>query len=134
VPGKDTLMVTANADIIQTGKIPIEGDYITGTGTQLLSRNMDFTTGSTSKYTFFNLLKLGEKPYMPVQATDSIVGKEEVETPAGTFECYKVKNIVPGIIGYSYYTTDNRHIKVKTELIDPQSGKVSMTHILQKYE
>ena len=60
------------------------------------------------------------------------IGTENVTTPLGSFECYKVKNIVPGGFGYSYYTKDNEHLPVMTELIHPETGKPMSTVTLVK--
>ena len=106
----------------------------TTVGFRLVSRNMDFKIGNVRDYEFINLLTLKDTISKAPEARDSIMGIENVRTPAGTFDCYKVKNMVSGSESYNYYTTDARHIPVKTEIIDPKSGQPTMTQILQKYE
>ncbi len=141
----DTLVVKAKADLgkltinfnsrrLPRSILPLTAPLTTTVGFRLVSRNMDFKIGNTRDYEFINLLTLIDTISKAPEARDSIVGIENVRTPAGTFDCYKVKNMVTGSESYNYYTTDARHIPVKTEIIDPKSGQPTMTLILQKYE
>jgi hypothetical protein len=130
----DSLQIASNVDAVPSMTIPFPDDMITSTGSQLVARNMKFETGSSLRYSFINLLILFDSTPVPQEVTDSVLGKETVSIPLGTYECYKVKNTVPGGIGYSYYTTDERHIPIKIVLMDPREMKPSMTLILQKHE
>lgn len=134
VPFHDSITISSSAMIAQTGAMPFPDRCVTSTGSQLILRDMNFKIGGTSEYSFINLLKFGERTFKVVPVVDSVTGKEVVTTPAGTFECFKVKNMVPGAMSYSYYSTDRRHIPVRIELIDPKTGEISRTHVMQKYE
>nr|MBN2276640.1 hypothetical protein [candidate division Zixibacteria bacterium] len=130
----DSLDITANADIVQVGKIAFGPDCVTSTGSQLMARSMDFEVGKTIKYSFVNLLQLSNQQFSPIEVIDSVVGRQQVTTPLGTFDCYKVSNTVPGTKGYSYYTADQVRLPVRIELVDPESEEILMTLILQNYE
>jgi hypothetical protein len=134
-PRDDSLVVTSNSFIAPAGRIPFSSDLITTSGALLVSRNMDFEVGRSVSYQYINLLKLGSSEIKPVNATDSVIGVQTISTPAGRFECFKVKNTVAGgTYGYSYYTKEQPHLPVRTELVDPQSGNISMSIILLKSE
>jgi hypothetical protein len=126
--------VSFNVDKINGSTLPLDKPLVTTAGFRLVSRNMDFKVGNYSDYGFINLLTISDSVSEVPTVRDSIIGTQNVETPAGNFECYKVKNNVSGIESINYYTTDSRHIPVKTEIIDDRTGKVAMTIILQKYE
>ncbi len=131
---KGELTISFNSHRLPRSVIPLTGPLTTTVGFRLVSRNMDFKIGNTFDYEFINLLTLADTISKAPKARDSIVGIEKIQTPVGSFECYKVKNMVSGSISYNYYTTDTRHIPVKTEIIDPRSGKLTMTLTLQKYQ
>jgi len=130
----DSMDITANADIIQVGKIPFRDDCITSTGSQLMARSMNFKIGQSKHYSFINLLMLSNKQFSQVSVVDSVIGREEVTTSLGTYDCYKVVNLVPGTKGYTFYTAGERHLPIKIELVDPANDEILMTLILKKYE
>ncbi|UCD95320.1 MAG: hypothetical protein JSU69_04520 [Candidatus Zixiibacteriota bacterium] len=130
----DSLKIVSSVEAIPSTTIPFPDDMITSTGSQLLARSMEFKTGGTLTYSYINLLILFDSQPVPQEVTDSVLDKESVSIALGTYECYKVKNTVPGSVGYSYYTADERRIPIKIVLMDPQGQKPSMTMILQKYE
>ncbi len=130
----DKLTISFNSHGLPPSVIPLTGSLTTTVGFRLVSRNMDYKVGNTFAYEFINLFTLADTISKAPEVRDSVVGIEKVQTPAGSFECYKVKNLVSGSESYNYYTTDTKHIPVKTEIIDPQSGKPAMTLTLQKYE
>ena len=142
--GHDTIMVTAND--MGNGKIKIVGNrndiitsyinnenLLTGTGALLYTRNMNFTVGSSATYNFVNFYQVAkEKEFHTIQVKDSVVGIENVTTSLGSFECYKVKNIVPGGFGYTYYSNDENHLMIKSELMHPETGEPMSTVTLVK--
>jgi hypothetical protein len=143
--GIDTLVIAGQADSgkfkisFNTDKapgsvLPLDKPLVTTVGYRLVSRNMDFKVGNYSDYGFVNLLTISDSISEVPMVRDSIIGTQEVETPVGDFQCYKVKNSVSGIESYNYYTTDARHIPVKTEIVDDRNGELVMTVTLQKYE
>lgn len=131
---KGKFKITFNSIELPESEIPLTEHLTTTVGFRLVSRNMNFKIGSTFEYDFINLLSLTDTISKAPDAKDTVIGIERIRTPAGNFECYKVKNLVTGSESYNYYTTDAKHIPVKTEIIDPLSGKPAMTIILQKYE
>ncbi|MEW5925610.1 MAG: hypothetical protein AB1746_16630 [Candidatus Zixiibacteriota bacterium] len=130
----DTLFITTNSDKVPPGSMPFTNNMTTTTGSQLFARNMDFTIGKNHKYSYVNLLRVSGQSFQMMEVTDSIVSIEKITTPLGTFDCYKVLNTVPGALGYSYYTTDSRHLPVLVELLYPETKEKVMTLTLQKYE
>jgi hypothetical protein len=128
------LEISSNTKLMPLSNIPYTENLMTTAGALFVTRNMDFKIGNTIKHKFVNLLKAtGTIPDVP-EVIDSVINIEKITVPAGTFNCYKVMNMVSGIMSFTYYTTDKKHIPVKTELIDPESGKFTMTLVLQKYE
>lgn len=130
----DTLFITTNSEKIPPGSMPFSANMTTTTGSQLFARNMDFAVGKSYTYSYVNLLRLSGQSFQTMEVTDSVVSTEKITTPLGTFDCYKVMNSVPGAIGYSYYTTDSRHLPVLIELLNPSTNEQLMTLTLQKYE
>lgn len=130
----DTLFITTNSEKVPPGSMPFSTDMTTTTGSQLFARNMDFTVGKSYTYSYINLLRVTGQSFQKMEVTDSVVAIEKVTTPLGTFDCYKVLNTVPGALGYTYYTTDPRHLPVLIELLYPETKEKVMSLTLQKYE
>ena len=130
----DSLKIVASVDAIPSTTIPFPDNTITSTGSQLMARSMEFKTGGTLTYSYVNLLILFDSQPVPQEVTDSVLARESVSIPLGEFECYKVRNTVPGSVGYSYYTADERHIPIKIVLMDPQGQEPFMIMTLQKHE
>ncbi|PKK83927.1 MAG: hypothetical protein CVT49_05745 [candidate division Zixibacteria bacterium HGW-Zixibacteria-1] len=130
----DSLFITTNSDKVPPGSMPFIGEMTTTTGSQLFVRNMNFTVGKSYKYGYINLLRITGQSFQIMEVIDSVISQEKITTPMGTYDCYKVLNTVPGALGYSYYTTDARHIPVLIELLNPETKEQVMTLTLQKYE
>ena len=107
---------------------------MTSAGSQLAVRDMKLELGQVYNYSYINLLKITGKSYQVQEITDSVLSIEKITTPLGTYDCYKVSNQSSGAIGFSYYTTDYKHIPLLIELIDPNSGEAIMVLTLQEYE
>lgn len=130
----DTLDIKSSGSAAVSGKLYFPESSVSSAGSMLKSRNLDFTIGNYVDYKFVNLIQLTGQFYELADVRDSVVGETEVETPAGTFECYRVKNIVTGSVGYSYYDKNEYNIPVKTELVYERTGNPLMTLTLIKYE
>ncbi|UCD17950.1 MAG: hypothetical protein JSV44_03325 [Candidatus Zixiibacteriota bacterium] len=132
---KDSVAVTSNsATLVPPCKLPLNGGLITSTGSLLATRLIDFKPGATRTYRYVNLLILTGQIYSAIEITDSVMGEVEITVPAGTFDCYKVKNTSERGTGFSYYDKGGNHIPVRTELIDQMSGEPVMEVILKKIE
>jgi len=130
----DSLYITSNAATAEISAIALEDRFTTSTGTQLIVRNTDFSEGMVYSYSWVNLLKFSGQAFQKQTANDSVTSIVAITTPVGTFDCFRVANIVPGAKGFSYYTTDNRHIPMLIELINPENDEILMTLTLQEYE
>jgi len=131
-PEGDSLIIAARDNkMVVPGKIYFPSNTVTTTSSTVLSRAGDFAIGQSRSYKFINLLKITGKQFELADITDSITAIVEVDTPLGKMECYQIMNIVAGGFGYTYFTTDERHLPVKVELMDPESpDKPAMTILL----
>jgi len=125
--------ISFNSKSVEGSVLPLDGPLTTAVGYRLVLRNMNFDIGEYFDYGFVNLLTLSSSISEAPKARDSVIGVQEIDTPAGKYQCYKVRNSVGGSETFNYYSTDTRHIPVKTEIIDSKSGKQSMTITLKKY-
>jgi len=117
----DSLVIAAkNNKLVTPGTLHFPASTVTTTASAILSRNNDFKIGKSQNYKFINLLKLNGQAFQLSEITDSISAIVEIETPLGKMECYQVMNIVAGGFGYTYFTTDERHLPVKVELMNPE--------------
>jgi len=131
----DSLDITSTLPrMVPPCKVAMDKELVTSSGSLLTTRNMEFKKGTTRTFRFVNLLVLTGQVYSPVEIIDSVAGEMQVTVPAGTFDCYKVKNTSPGGFGYSYYSKDKGHAPVRTELIDPATNEVVMEVVLTKRE
>jgi len=130
----DSLYITSNSDKGPSETLALESGVMTSAGSQLAIRDMNLETGRVYKYSYINLLRFTGKSYQIQDVTDSVLNIEKITTPIGTFDCYKVRNRIPGAVGFSYYTADYKHIPLLIELLDPESNETIMTLTLQEYE
>ena len=130
----DSLKIRSNYTGAMPGAMPYYDGLTTTTGTLLTARNKDFKPGYRNEYAFVNLLFMTGKPYQAIPAADSVIDLETVTVPAGTFECYKVRNDAVGAYGYSYFTKDGLHTPVKTVMLDNDTGKPVTELILMNRE
>ena len=130
--GDNRIKILGSREDIATSYIDND-NLITGTGALFFTRGMNFNVGSSVKYNFVNLYQISkDKEFSTKQVQDSVISEENITTPLGSFDCYKVKNIVPGGYGYSYYTKTDDHLPVKTELIHPKTGEPMSTVTLKR--
>ncbi len=132
--GKDSIVVKSNSKLVLAGELGNSDNFITTTGASLIGRNMNFGIGSTKKYRFVNFLAMTGLDFKVNEVIDSVMAIEKISTPAGEFECYKVKNIVGQTNSYTYYSTDKKHIPVRVDLYDTGGEQLAMRLTLQKYE
>lgn len=130
----DLIELSSNSKLVKQSSLPYYKDFFTTTGATFVGRNIDFNVGWAFRHHYANLLAQTGFDIKIMAVVDSVTGIANVSTPAGDFRCYKVKSTVEQTVSYTYYSTDKRHIPVKTELIDPRSGEVVMSVTLQKYE
>ncbi|MBN2226849.1 MAG: hypothetical protein JW763_05750 [candidate division Zixibacteria bacterium] len=131
----DSLDITSNSSrMAPPCKVPVDKGLVTSSGSLLTTRNMSFTVGETRTFRYINLLMLTGQIYTPLEITDSVVGDAHITVPAGTFDCYKVKNSVAGSYGYSYYSKEKGHPVIRTELIDPETSEIVMEVVLNRRE
>lgn len=130
----DSLKIKASGSPGVTGVISFPEGTTSNIGSLLLSRNMDFKVGNFNDINYVNIIKLSGQIPEIAKVRDSVIDVIEVFTPAGTFECYKVKNIVPETHGYTFYDKNNRHVMVKTEIVYAKNDNPYMTHTLTGYE
>jgi len=130
----DSLYITSNSDKGPSETLALESGVMTSAGSHLAIRDMNLETGRVYKYSYINLLRFTGKSYQIQDVTDSVLNIEKITTPIGTFDCYKVRNRIPGAVGFSYYTADYKHIPLLIELLDPESNETIMTLTLQEYE
>jgi hypothetical protein len=143
--GTDTLEITArpkgdSLEIISTdtlaisGSLPLAGNLVTGIGAMLNGRNGSFEIGHTRKYRQVNLINLTGQKFRAQAITDSVVSREKVALAIGNFDCYKVMKIMPGLIGYTYYSTDSNHIPIMIDAFDSTGTDRIMNIYLTNYE
>jgi len=130
----DSLEIKTNAEIIPAEKIAFPTGYVTSAGAQLVSRNLDFAVGHVTEHTSVSLVALGNLDFAPSIMVDSVMGKENITISLGAFDCLKVKNTGRGVAGYSYYTPDPGHIPIKVDIINPETGNITISMILVKHE
>lgn len=130
----DTLDIKSNGSVVVPGKLYFPEGSVSSAGSMLKSRSLDFAISNFTDYKFVNLIQLTGQFYELVDVRDSVVGEVDIVTPVGEFECYRVKNIVPGAVGYSYYDKKKYNVPVKTELVYERTGNVLMSLTLIKYE
>jgi hypothetical protein len=130
----DLIEINSNSKLVLQSSLPYYKDFFTTTGATLVGRSIDFSIGWAVRHRYANFLAQTGSDIKMIMVVDSVSGIVNISTPAGDFRCFKVKSTVDQTISYTYYTTDKRHIPVKTELIDPRSGELAMSITLQKHE
>lgn len=130
----DSLKIRSNYTGAVPGTMPYYDGLTSTTGSLLTSRNKNFTPGYRNEFAFINLLLMTGKPYEAYPAADSVIGVVTLTVPAGTFECYKVRNDAINAYGYTYFMKDGLHTPVKTELLDINTGETISELVLMKKE
>lgn len=130
----DSLQVRSDHTAAPPTSMPVYDGLITTAGSLLTSRSKNFTPGSRNEFAFVNLLLLTGKPFQAYPAADSVIGLDTITVPAGTFECYKVRNDVSGAYGYSYFATDSLYTPIKTEMLNINTGETITELVLTKKE
>jgi hypothetical protein len=134
IPFGDSLDITSNVAMIPGQKIAMPPDLVTSVGASLFIRGIDFKIGNSFKFNELDLLSLMNQNFKPGVQEDSVIGEISVTVPAGTFECFKTKNMLGQAIGYGYYTKDKNHIPIMMEVVDAASGEQIAAISLKKVE
>jgi hypothetical protein len=130
----DTLEIRSNSPVVPAYEIPMPESLTTTVGTMLALRGSDFKIGSVYKYNVINFLSLSGQKFAPRSQTDSVVSEEIVKVPMGEYKCIKVKNFMPGMYGYTYYSKENNHLPVLVEVMDLTSNQQIAKIALMKVE
>jgi hypothetical protein len=134
VPRGDSLEIISNVSIIPSQTVAVPRDIVTSVGASLFMRGIDFKIGNSVKFNEIDLISLMSQNFTPAIQEDSVIGEIAVTVPAGTFDCFKTKNVLGAMFGYGYYTKDKNHIPIMLEIIDTASNKQMAVISLLKVE
>lgn len=127
-PVGESLEILASDTLAVSCRIPFYENLVTGMGAMLLGRSCVFDTGWSRSYRQINLINLTGQPYEIQNVTDSVIGEETIALAIGSYDCYKVMKIMPGILGFSYYDKEEDHLPIMIEAFD-RTGMVRIMSI-----
>ncbi len=127
----DSLFVSCSRPDVPNSVLS-ENDLITSAGALFKTRFRDYKVGNEYRYETINFFVIKSKAmFQTTTIVDSVVAIKNISTDLGTFECYQVKNIMPGVYGYTYYTVEDEHLPIRVELFDPATDQTIQTLTLK---